>query len=314
MGHAPISVPDELVASHAKYFGKVGQRWIAALPGLAEELLQRWQLKIDGTPWFGAVALVLPVTRPDGTPAALKLQPVDDETRGEAVALRQWAGLGAVGLLEHDEGSGSMLLERLDASRSLASVDDDQAALTVIAELLRAFTAVRAPGGLRQLGDISASTLQQVPGQLGSLADPAERRLLGVCAARLREVASDPVDDRLLHWDLHYFNVLATCPGGAEPSWRAIDPKPLSGDPGFELLPALWNRWEDVVATGNVRRAVLRRLDLMTDILELDRRRAEAWTLGRVLQNALWDLGKFGQSAVHPVHRTIAESLLSRDA
>jgi streptomycin 6-kinase len=207
-----------------------------------------------------------------------------------------------------------MLLERLDASRSLASVEDDLAALTVIAELLRRLNAVPAPAGMRRLDDIVAAMLQQVPGQLDPLADPAERRLLVVCAERLREVASDPVDDRLLHWDLHYFNVLAGYPAGAEPSWRAIDPKPLSGDPGFELLPALWNRWEDVVATGDVRRAVLRRLDLMTDILGLDRSRAQAWTLGRVLQNALWDVGSFGQAAIHPVHRAIAESLLSRDA
>ncbi|EPJ42840.1 putative Streptomycin 6-kinase [Streptomyces afghaniensis 772] len=28
----------------------------------------------------------------------------------------------------------------------------------------------------------------------------------------------------------------------------------------------------------------------MTDVLALDRPRARAWTLGRLLQNALWDL------------------------
>jgi streptomycin 6-kinase len=309
-----IVVPDELAASHHRYFGTAGSRWVAALPGLAEEFLRRWQLSLDGAPRFGAVALVLPVLRSDRTPAALKLQPVDDETRGEARALTSWAGLGAVALLEQDEASGSMLLERLDASRTLASVEDDLAALGVIAELLRRLNALRAPGGVRLLGDIAARMLEQVPGRLHSLADPAERRLLTVCATELREVASDPVDNSLLHWDLHYDNVLATCPSEGATSWRAIDPKTLSGDPGFELLPALWNRWEDIVATGDVQRAVLRRIDLMTDVLELDRSRARAWTLGRVLQNALWDVGKLGQSAIHPVHRVIAESLLGRDA
>jgi streptomycin 6-kinase len=28
----------------------------------------------------------------------------------------------------------------------------------------------------------------------------------------------------------------------------------------------------------------------MTDILDLDRERARAWTLGRVLQNCLWEI------------------------
>lgn len=84
--------------------------------------------------------------------------------------------------------------------------------------------------------------------------------------------------DRLLHWDLHYGNVLA---GGREP-WLAIDPKPLAGDPGFELLPAIM---------GNFRAEDVRwRFDLLTEAVGLDRERARAWTLGRVLQNCLWDV------------------------
>ena len=119
----------------------------------------------------------------------------------------------------------------------------------------------------------------------------------------------DPIEDRLLHWDLHYFNVLATLDGSQR--WTAIDPKPLSGDSGFELLPALWNRWDDLVESGDVSRALLRRFDLMTEILELDRSRAVGWTLGRVLQNAVWDLVDFNEPHILPAHRTIAEALLA---
>ncbi len=36
--------------------------------------------------------------------------------------------------------------------------------------------------------------------------------------------------------------------------WLVIDPKPLAGDPCFELLPVLDNRWDDLVATGDLRR------------------------------------------------------------
>jgi streptomycin 6-kinase len=86
--------------------------------------------------------------------------------------------------------------------------------------------------------------------------------------------------------------VLATLPGVAPAGgvcWVAIDPKPLAGDPAFELLPALHNRWDDVVATGDVPRAVRRRFDLMTEVLGLDRARAAGWTLGRLLQDTLWE-------------------------
>lgn len=307
-----VVVPAELAASHRQYFGEAGSQWIAALPRLAARCFDRWQLRPDGAAAFGAVALVIPVVRADDTLAVLKLQPVDEETGGEAAALRSWAGLGAVTLFDHDPESGSMVLERLDAGPSLASVPDDLVAVEVIAGLLARLNSVRAPVGLRRLDDIAARMLADVPRVLPLVRDPVERRLLGDCAGRVSELLGDPVDDRLLHWDLHYFNVLASHPVNPSEPWVAIDPKPLAGDPGFELLPALWNRWDMVVATGDPTRAVLRRFDVMSDILGLEWDRARVWTLARVLQDALWDVGKFNQPAIRPSHRLIAQALLSR--
>ena len=125
----------------------------------------------------------------------------------------------------------------------------------------------------------------------------------------LAEMLAEPTGDRLLHWDLHHSNVLGT-PDGRD--WRAIDPKPLAGDPGFELLPALWNRWDAVVATGDVPAAVRTRFDLMTEVMGLDRPRAAAWTLARVLQDACWDLTSERSRRVSPPHRAVAEALLGR--
>jgi streptomycin 6-kinase len=146
--------------------------------------------------------------------------------------------------------------------------------------------------------------LDEVPAAVTALGDPAERRLVRTCASAVAELIGEP-GDRLLHWDLHYDNVLA---GQREP-WLVIDPKPLAGDPSFELLPALDNRWNDVVATGNVARAVLRRFDLLTEVVGLDRQRAIGWTLGRVLQNALWDV-EDGAITLEPVQVSIATALL----
>jgi streptomycin 6-kinase len=304
-----VIVPAELAASHQKYSGESGRAWIAALPALAAVCIDRWQLDVDGDTAFGAVALIVPVVRRDGSKAVLKLQPVDDETAGEPAALRLWTGRGAVRLLEHDPDSGAMLLERLDASRDLTTIGDDQAAAQIIAELLVQLNAVPAPADLRQLRDITLATLASTPQAIRKLGDSDERRLLINCAARLKELITGPIENRLLHWDLHYFNVLATLDGSQR--WTAIDPKPLSGDSGFELLPALWNRWDDLVETGDVSRALLGRFDLMTEVLELDRSRAAAWTLGRVLQNAVWDLVDFNEPHILPAHRTIAEVLLA---
>ncbi|MEH1127699.1 aminoglycoside phosphotransferase family protein [Micromonospora sp. CPCC 206061] len=279
-----LEVPDELVESHAKFYGEAGKAWIAALPGRAAELMERWELRRDGQPIYGAVALVVPVVRDDGTPAMLKLQPIDDETAGEPVALEAWDGDGAVRLLRYEPEDGSLLLERLEG-RMLADVPDDLAATRIISELLLRLNAVAAPPGVRRLADVGAAMLDRVPDALAKDGDPDRRRLIRDGTAALREVLPEP-GDRLLHWDLHYENVLA---GEREP-WLAIDPKPLAGDPGFELLAALHNRWDDVVATGDVPRAVQRRFDLMTEVLGLDRERAVAWTLARILQNKLWEV------------------------
>ncbi|GAA2409532.1 aminoglycoside phosphotransferase family protein [Streptomyces pulveraceus] len=307
MTHGPtivgvIDIPEGLIATQSKYNGAAGRAFLAALPGRAAEFLERWGLRRDGGAFHGVCALVLPVVRvSDGRRAALKLQPVDEETAGEPVALRVWgeAGAGAVGLLDHDAATGTLLLERLDGHRSLEAVADVREATGILAGLLARLTSVPAPPdcGLRGLGDLAERMLAAAPGAVAELADAAEARLLADCAAAVREVAGEP-GDRLLHWDLHYGNALADGAG----RWVAIDPKPLVGDPGFELLPALVNRFDPA--------AVGWRFDLLTGAPGLDRERALAWTLGRVLQNALWDVADGRR--LDPNQAEIARQLLGR--
>jgi streptomycin 6-kinase len=272
-----VDIPQELAASQQMYNGEAGRAFIAGLPDLTADFLARWQLTVDGRPMHGVGALVVPVVRADGTAAVLKLQLLDEESEGEPVALRIWDGDGAVRLLDHDPATGTMLLERLDENRMLSHLGDTREAVLIIARLLAHLTSVPAPHGMRRLGDIAQAMLDQTPWALQRIPDPEARRLVADCASAVREVVNEP-GDRLLHWDLHDENVLAS----HRALWLAIDPKPLSGDPGFELWPALDNRFDadDVVW----------RFDAMTDVLGLDRARARAWTLGRLLQNTLWDI------------------------
>ncbi|MFC9747024.1 aminoglycoside phosphotransferase family protein [Streptomyces niveus] len=292
-----VEIPAELARTQ-------GSAFVAALPARAADFLRRWELRRTGPAMHGMCALVLPVERADGTPAVLKLQDVDAETAGEPVALRVWGGDGAVRLLEYDEESGTLLLERLDATRDLSGVPVRDG-VSVIAGLLARLTAAPAPAGLRRLGEIAEAMLDETPVAVRSLADDAERRLLLDCAAAVREVAGEP-GDRLLHWDLHFENVLAPLPGArgqAREPWLAIDPKPLTGDPGFELLPALVNRFDEC--------DILGRFDLMTEVMGLERGRARAWTLGRVLQNCLWDIRE-GKRVPDPTSLAVGRALLAR--
>lgn len=335
-----IDIPEELIATQTMFHGAAGRAFTDALPELAARYLREWGLRVDGPPMYGMCALVLPVVRahgdtdgphhgltedlaaglpggapagfaPDGLPhdlpAALKLQLLDEESAGEALALRVWgeAGAGTVALLGHDPETGAMLLERLDENRPLSALADSREAVGVLGEVLARLVAVPAPQGLRTLADMAARMLAEAPRVLPTLADDRDRRLVADCAAALREVAGAP-GDRLLHWDLHYDNVLAGRPGTDRAhEWVALDPKPLAGDPGFELFPALDNRFEP--------EEILWRFDALSEALGpgYDRERARAWTLGRVLQNVLWH-SRSGAHTLAPDHAEIARRLLGR--
>ncbi|WJV47892.1 aminoglycoside phosphotransferase family protein [Streptomyces flavofungini] len=277
-----IKVPDELIESQYEYAGEAGRAFIAALPARVAEFADRWELKIVGESMYGMAALVLPVRRADGSDAVVKFQVLDEETEGEPVALRVWNGDGAVRLLDYDDATGTMLLERARDGAELSEYAETgpaetRKAVVILAELLARLTSVPAPPGMRTLGDIAAQMLDDTPAALKAIPDPGERALIARCADAVREVVGEP-GDRMLHWDLHFDNVLAS---DREP-WLAIDPKPLAGDPGFDLWPALDNLFE--------ADEVCWRFDAMTEILGLDRERAKAWTMGRVLQNALWEI------------------------
>ncbi|MCK1821271.1 aminoglycoside phosphotransferase family protein [Streptomyces sp. XM83C] len=273
-----IDIPTAFAASLNRSADPADRAFLDALPRLAADHLHRWDLHPDGPAMHGRCALVLPVTRADGTRAVLKLQQTDTETEGEPVALRAWNGDGAVRLLDHDPATGALLLERLDPARLLARHPDDHHVVLVIARLLAHLTARPAPPGLkRTLADIAPALLDRARRALPDIPDPAVRRLLADSAAAVREVADTP-GDRLLHWDLHDENVL----GADRAEWLAIDPKPLAGDPGFELWPALVNRFDPA--------DVRWRFDAMTDVLALDRPRARAWTGARLLQICLWKI------------------------
>ncbi|GAA3163040.1 MULTISPECIES: APH(6)-I family aminoglycoside O-phosphotransferase [Streptomyces] len=301
-----IEVPDALIASYTRNGGDKERAWIARLPELVTELLDRWELRRDGGIGSGEASLVVPVRRTDGTRAALKLQMPREETTAALIGLRAWNGDGIVRLLDHDPESSVMLLERLDGARTLASVEDDDVAMSVLAGLMARLHSVPAPEGLRGLGDIARDMLASVPAAVGALPDPEDRRRLRGWASAVTELVGEP-GDRMLHWDLHYGNVLAA---EREP-WLAIDPEPLVGDPGFDLWPALDTGWERLHTTGDAPRAVRRRFDLLTEALGLDRRRAAGWTLARLLQNTLWDI-EDGRTAIDPAQIAVAEALPRR--
>jgi streptomycin 6-kinase len=267
-------IPDSLLAYAAR--GPAWVDWLDRLPRLLRELLDDWGLTADGPSTHGNTALVVPVRTGTGTPAVLKIGWPHWEAEHEALALQHWHGDGAVQLLRADPHRWALLLERLDPT-DLTELWDVQACEIVGGLYGRLH--VPAPPQLRTLSAQAA----RWAGELGGIGRgaPVPHRMVEHARSLARELATDPeTDGTLIHTDLHFDNVLASDRGDG---WLAIDPKPLSGDPHYELAPMLWNRYDEYA--GRLRDGVRDRLFALVDAAGLDEDRAKAWTLVRMVVN-----------------------------
>lgn len=275
MSLLPFDLPPGFVAYAGR--GDDWAAWIGGVPRQVSELLAEWDLTVDGPPMYGHTALVIPVLT--GVDAVLKVAWPDAEGQHEILGLRHWGGNGAVQLIRADQRRNAMLLERLHAI-DLTGVPVLEAC-EIVAGLYRVLH-VPAPPLLTLSSYIRRWTddLEKLPRSA-----PLPRRIVEQAVHLGRGFAVDPATDGvMIHGDLHYENVLAA---DREP-WLAIDPKPMSGDPHYEVAPLLWNRWDEIVASTDVREAVRRRFHTVVDAAELDEDRARAWIIVREAHNAMW--------------------------
>lgn len=277
----PYDVPPGLLAQAE--LGPLWADWLDRLPVLFDAVVAEWELAYDGPPRHGFASLVAPVRTLSGRPAVLKVTfDGDDESLHEAVALQHWNGRGTVRLFRADPHRRALLLERLHAD-DLNDMEDMKAC-----ELVAGFYRRLHVPALSQLRTVTAYVEQWIQALTALPRDaPIPRRLVDQTTSLGRDLIADRASvSVMVHGDLHYENVLAA---DREP-WLVIDPKPMSGDPHYEPAPLLWNRWDDLVATGNVRDAVRRRFHTLVDVVDLDEDRARDWVIVRAVLNAHWSI------------------------
>ena len=238
-----------------------------------DDLVDEWDLRADGDVGRGSRSSVLPVRSSDGDPAMLKIGRSDHEH----LVLRRWNGDGAVRLLRADPHRRALLLERLHTT-SLDGLLDAEACEAVAT--LYPCLHVPAMPQLPSLSTLLAQWADQFAGLPRSAAIP--HRLVEQAVVLCRELAPEPIDV-VLHGDLHYGNVLAA----DRAPWLAISPKPVNGDPHYEIAPMLWHRWADIA--DNVRFGVQRRFYALVDSAGFDEDRARAYVAVRVVRAAIAD-------------------------
>ena len=227
--------------------------------------------------------------------------PGDEWRSGEVLdAIR---GQGVVRVYEH--APGAVLLERLSPGTSLARMSlggRDEEATEVLADLIRRMSCPAPPAGaFPTVEDWGGSFRRYVAGGGGSiptaLVERADRIYSELCASQR--------DRRLLHGDLHHYNVLLDSTRG----WTAIDPKGVVGELEYEVGAALRNPCErpEVFASAE---AVTRRLAVFETGLKLDAGRALSWAFAQAVLSAAWaEEGGPGADDAHP-WLTLAEAIL----
>jgi streptomycin 6-kinase len=216
-----------------------GRAWIAALPALLDRLCRRWRLQVeDGAAARGYHGVVVPVRR-GAERCVLKLSWPAERAVEEVRALAAWRGQGAVLLLAADPAAGVLLLERLEATRTLDSLDL-RAAAEVAGRLLRRL-AIPAPAGIHPLRAVASAIEGSLTGGQARLGRPVPEDWLATAGGLAHELGVS-AGDRLVHADLHYGNVL----GGHREPWLAIDPKPVAGDPEHAVPELLWTRVDEL--------------------------------------------------------------------
>ncbi|MEH1170035.1 aminoglycoside phosphotransferase family protein [Micromonospora sp. CPCC 205539] len=249
-----------------------GRDWSATLPDRLAECAERWSLRLGPPFRYAFASLALPAHLPDGTAVVLKLQYPDEDSRHEADALAHWDGDGAIRLLEHDPHRRALLVEQCRPGTPLHELPADRALDVVTGLLPRLWRPAGAP--FTSLAAEAAGWIERMPDAWQRAGRPYERRLLDAALALLTELAASQGEQVLVNQDLHAGNVLCA---HREP-WLVIDPKPLTGEREFSVVPMVRGR-----ELGHSAAAVRHRLDRLSAELGLDRERVRGWTIGHTL-------------------------------
>jgi len=285
-----------------------GAAWIERLPELVDRAVARWDLSLGEPFRTGYASWCAPTTAAGGLDAVLKIVFPHDEARHEAVALRAWGGRGAVRLIDDAPEDWALLLEHVRPGMPMAEWDAPaEESLAAGADVHRALCAAPVGNGSATTDDLRAvlpSVLEVSRGWSDLLADQAARAavegdldldpgLVALAATSLRDLPSSADSDVVVHGDLNPGNLLRAPDG----RWVVIDPKPMHGDPAFDLWPLL-SQVDDPFRRSGAADVLRPRLALVAERTGLDGRRIVAWSVARACQQALWTWAELGDLAL----------------
>ena len=244
--------------------------WLDGLPSLLEDVSSRWELEV-GDPFDTAdvtASWVAPCVRADGTPAVVKLPIPHFEADHEADGLRFWNGSPTVLLLEADDETGALLLERCLPGTTLRALPEPERDV-VIARLLREiWREPPAHARFRPLAMMIREWTAEIRADEDAWTDPPLTTAGLEMYDELLATSTDPV---LLATDLHAGNVLRA----ERQPWLVIDAMPFVGDRAYDVTQHLVN------CAGRMTESPLETIARVSDLAEVDAERARGWMFAR---------------------------------
>ncbi len=281
-------LPHDFIRTIQDVHGEQGAAWLVALPDLINECTRRWDLTVL-PPFPLSYNYVAPALHRDSRQVVIKLGVPNEELTCEIAALRLYDGQGAAQLFDADADRGILLIEQLTPGTPLNDLPDDEQATRIAAEVMQTLWRPLPP-------DHPFPTTADWAAGLGRLRDrfdggtgPMPARLVDRAEGLFRDLLASSAPPVLLHGDLHHENILAA----TRAPWLALDPKGVAGEPAYEVGALLRNppgvdQWPDL------KRAQMRRVAILAEMLGLDRQRIANWTVAQAVLAAWWGFEDHG--------------------
>lgn len=290
-------IPENYIQTTFQVYGEAGKTWIQQLPDLLSGLEQQWKIRIL-KPFNLSYNYVAPAIQDDGTEVVLKVGFISSELLSEIAALQAFDGHGIVQLLKSSPEQGAMLLERMIPGIELATVEDDDAATQIAANVMRNLW-IPAPPDSRDLfcqSRLWAHGLKKLRAAFNGTG-PYPAPLVELSERLFEDLFASAGPSMLLHGDLHHWNILSS----TRQPWLALDPKGLVGEAEYEVGAWMRNKFPEDGGAAAIQKQAARRFEIFHDVLGFDRRRMLGWTIAQGLLSAWW---------TYEDHHEIAHSMI----
>lgn len=242
--------------------------------------------------------------RGEGIDVVLKMCVPNCEARSEMAALRLFNGEGACRLLEYDEEKYWMLLERLRPGAMLATLDDDEEATCIAAEVMKRmwrgldtsfatsaqdYSTSNDNSKFIQLTDWFFGGFERLRKMFDGGTGPLDAKLVERAESSVKDFFTENHRPVLMHGDFHHYNIL-----WSERGWLVIDPKGVIGPACYEVGPFMLNPWGSISDGDRLKVQIEKRIDILHEHLGFERERILEWTLAHAVLSAWWSIEESG--------------------